>query len=131
MLRLSSILLAGVLLGVPRALEARTFGLQRSVYVDVSPLAPELQAFARELEAALLASAYALVDDPSRATLVVEVHNAATTRRSNPGPDEAVLITVRDGAATKPLVLHYPASRRTAAAQALLARLASPRLPVS
>ena len=41
-LRLGSVVLAAVLLGVPRALDARAFGVQRSVYLDVAPLAPEL-----------------------------------------------------------------------------------------
>lgn len=127
MRRIGSLLLAGVLLGVPRALEARTFGLQRSVYINVSPLAPELQAFARELEAALLESCYVLADDPSRATVVIEVHCATATGRAGRRPAEAVLISVRDGAATKPLVLHYSANQRTAAARALLERLVATR----
>ena len=123
MKRLGSLLLAGVLLGVPRALEARSFGFQRSVYIDVSPLAPELQAFARELETALLGSCYALADDPSRATVVVEVRSATTTHRPGHSRAEAVLITVQDGGSTRPLVLHYPAERRAAAARSLLGRL--------
>ena len=127
MTRLGSLLLAGVLLGVPRALEARTFGLQRSVYIDVSPLAPELQAFARELEAVLLDGAYALADDPSRATVVIEVHSATTTRTTARSRDEAVLISVRDRSSTRPLILHYPAEQRTAAARSLLDRLGSGR----
>jgi hypothetical protein len=128
MKRLGSLLLAGVLLGVPRALEARTFGLQRSVYIDVSPLAPELQAFARDLERALVDNAYTLADDPSRATVVVEVRTATTTgavaaRR----PSEAVLVSVREGKALRPLVLHYAPEQRAAAARALLDRLAVAR----
>jgi len=127
MRRLGSLLLTGVLLGVPRALEARTFGLQRSVYIDVSPLAPEPQAFARELEVALLDGAYALADDPARATVVIEVHSATTTHRVGRSRAEAVLISVRDGGSTRPLVLHYPADQRMAAARSLLDRLGSGR----
>lgn len=127
MKHLGSLLLAGVLLGVPRALEARTFGLQRSVYIDVSPLAPELQAFARELEAALLGGCYAPADNPSQATVVIEVHSATTTHRVGRSRAEAVLISVRDRGSTRPLVLHYPAEQRTAAARSLLGRLAANR----
>jgi hypothetical protein len=127
MRRLGSLLLAGVLLGVPRALEARTFGLQRIVCIEVSPLAPELQAFARELEAALIENAYVLAGDPSRATVVVEVHAAATMRQVGWSRAEAVLISVREGSSTKPLVLHYPVGQRTAAARSLLDRLAATR----
>ena len=49
MLRLGSILLTALLTGVPRALDARAFGAQRSVYVEVAPNDPELASFAEEL----------------------------------------------------------------------------------
>jgi hypothetical protein len=127
MLRLGSLLLAGVLQGVPRALDTRIFGAQRSVYLDVSPLAPELEAFARDLERALLDACYGLARDPSRATVVVEVR-AATTSRAGRSSAEAVIVTVRDGSLMQPLVLHYAAERRAAAARALLQRLGPARL---
>jgi hypothetical protein len=123
MLRLGSLVVTGVLLGVPRALESRTFGVQRSVYTEVSAPSPGLQAFAHELERALLESSYARVADPRQATLVVEVRSAAPIPRTGGPPCEGILLTVRDGAGTRPFFLHHPAQRGAAAARALLDRL--------
>jgi hypothetical protein len=65
--------LAAVLLGVPRAIDTRAFGAQRSVYVDLAPLASELRDFATELERAIGETTYSLAARRSEATLVVEV----------------------------------------------------------
>jgi hypothetical protein len=120
MLRLGSLLLTGVLLGVPRALEARAFGLPRSVHFEVAPMSPELERFARELQRALLEASFVLASDPREAAVVVDVRSAATFRR--PGRDLArgVLLTVRDREGTRPLLLHYPAEDGARAARALL-----------
>lgn len=125
MRRLGSVLLAAVLLGVPRALEARSFGAARSVYVDVALPAPGLASFAEELQRALEAAGCRLAARPDGATTVVEVH--ALWAQAGPGPGaEAISFTVRDGRGRRPLVLHYPADRRADAARALLAALDAP-----
>jgi hypothetical protein len=122
MLRLGSLVLTGVLLGVPRALEARTFGVQRAVHVEVSPRSPGLDAFARELERALVESSCTVAADRSDATVVVDVRSAASISDVG-GASESVLLTVRDRAGARPLVLCYPAERAAGAARALLDRL--------
>lgn len=125
--RLGSVLLAAVLLGVPRALEARAFGAQRSVYVEVAPLAAELREFAEALERALAGAAWSLATRPSEATLVIEVLAAARARSPEGRPVEAVSIAVRDACGAQPLLLHYDPGRRDCAARALLARLPASR----
>ena len=123
MLRLGSAILASVLLGVPRALDARSFGAQRSVYVEVAPESPELTAFAAELSRALADAGFSMATRPGGATLVVEVH----TLWRSPGPggqaSEVIALTVRDRQEAKPLVLHYAPEERPAAARALLRSL--------
>jgi hypothetical protein len=125
MRRLVSVLLAAVLLGVPRALEARAFGAPRSVYVEFALPAPGLAGFADELLRALEAAGCRLAARPEGATTVVEVH--ALWAEAGPGTGaEAISFTVRDGRGRRPLVLHYPADRRADAARALLAALDAP-----
>ena len=120
-LRLGSAILASVLLGVPRALDARTFGAQRSVYVEVAPESSELAAFARELSRALADAGFSMAARPGGATLVVEVHEL---RRSTDGStSEAISFTVRDRRGMRPVILHYSPGERPAAARVLLRSL--------
>ena len=125
MRRLGSVVLAAVLLGVPRGLDTRTFGAQRSVYVEVAPQAPELTDFAAELERAIGDAAYSLATSPSRATMVIEVRNVAKAETTDGRPMEAVTLTVREGASTRPLILHYAPPRRARAAFRLLETLSA------
>jgi hypothetical protein len=122
-LRLGSIVLASVLLGVPRALDACSFGAQGFVYLEVSPLAPELGHFARELERALVRESFALCARRSEATTVVEVLGAA--RSADPGrpAQEAIALVSRDGRRQRRLVLHYSPGHAAAAVRELLACL--------
>jgi hypothetical protein len=124
MLRFGSVVLAAVLLGVPRALDARAFGAPgpRSVYVDVAPADPRLADFAAELKRAIDGASYVLVARPFDATLIVEVHGLWRWSAAS-GPTEAVSLTVRDAGTTRPVVLHYAPDRRSDAARALLAAL--------
>ena len=123
MLRLGSAILASVLLGVPRALDARAFGAQRSVYVEVAPSSPELQAFAAELSRALADAGFSVAARPDGATLVVEVHGLWRSRDTDGPASEAISFSVRDRRGTRPLVLHYAPEERPAAARALLRSL--------
>ena len=123
MFRLGPVVLAAVLLGVPRALDARAFGAQRSVYVDLAPLAPELQDFASELERAIGGTAYSLAARPSEATVVVEVLNVARSIGSDGGEMEAATFAVREEGHTRPLVLHYAPEQRARAARLLLEKV--------
>jgi hypothetical protein len=122
-LRFGSLVLASVLLGVPRAFESRTFGAQESVYVEVSPLAPELLDFARELERALLRQSFALSARRCDATTVIDILSVA--RSSGPGRPqaEAIALTSRDGRRQRRLVLHYRPGDVEAATRELLACL--------
>jgi hypothetical protein len=122
-LRLGSAILASVLLGVPRALDARTFGAQRSVYVEVAPSSPELQAFAAELSRALADAGFSMAARPGGATLVVEVHGLWRSEGNGAPPSEAISCSVRDRRRTRPLVLHYAPGEQPAAARALLRAL--------
>ena len=123
---LASVVLAALLLGVPRALDARAFGSQRSVYVEVASLAPELTDLTEELKRAIGEAAYSLASRPSEATLVVELVGVSTTRSADGGRMEAASFAVRDAAKRRPVVLCYPPDQRARAARALLEAL-SPR----
>ena len=123
MLRLGSAILASVLLGVPRALDARAFGARRSVYVEVAPSSPELTAFAAELSRALADAGFSMAARPGRATLIVEVHALWRSEGTGGPAREAISFTVRDQRGARPLVLHYAPEERPAAARALLRSL--------
>jgi hypothetical protein len=122
---LGSVILATILLGVPRALETRTFGAQRAVYIDVAPESPELTDFVQELERAIGEGALALVADPSEATAVIEVRNLAAAEASDGGAMEAVTVVVRRGTSVRPLILHYAPPRRARAASRLIEALSA------
>jgi hypothetical protein len=122
-LRLGSMILATVLLGVPRALDGRTFGAQRSVYLDVAPEAPELTDFLAELERAIGHAAFSLAARPGEATTVVEIREMATAETSGGRQMEAVSLVVRDGPRARPLILHYSRPHRSRAAARLVETL--------
>lgn len=123
MLRLGSAILASVLLGVPRALDARAFGAARSVYIQVAPGSPELAAFAGALTRALVDAGLSLAAGPAGATLVVDVHGLWRSAGGSGPASEAVSFTARDRRGTRLLVLHYAPEERGAAARALLRSL--------
>ena len=120
MLRLGSAILASVLLGVPRALDARAFGAPRSVYIEVTPDSPELTAFAAELSRALGDAGFSTAPRPGGETLVVEVHALWRAEDGSGSTREVVTFTARSGRGTRRLVLHYAPEARSAAARALL-----------
>lgn len=122
-LRLGSAILASVLLGLPRALETRAFGAQRSVYIQVAPDSPELAAFAGELTRALADAGLSLATGPAGATLVVDVHGLWRSAGGSGQESEAVSFTARDRRGTRLLVLHYAPEARSVAARALLRSL--------
>jgi hypothetical protein len=125
-LRLGSVVLTAVLLGVPRALDARAFGSVRSVYVEVADPSPELTGFAQELSRALEEAGCRLAAHPTGATVVVEVHALWRCADSRPDPSEAIGFTVHDGRGQRPLVLHYRSGCHAEAARALLRALDEP-----
>jgi hypothetical protein len=122
-LRLGSAILASVLLGVPRALDARAFGAQGSVYVEVAPESPELTAFAAALSRALGDAGFSVATRPGGATLVVEIHALWRSQGESGAVSEAVSFTARDRRGARPLILHYAPEARAAAARALLLSL--------
>jgi hypothetical protein len=124
-LRLGSVILATVLLGVPRALDGRAFGAQRSVYVDVAPEFPELTDFLAELERAIDDAAVTLAERPAEATTVIEVQNVATAEGPQGARMEAVTLVVREGARARPMILHYAPTERTRAAGRLVETLSA------
>jgi hypothetical protein len=127
-LRLGSAILASVLLGVPRALDARAFGATRSAYVQVAPGSPELEAFAAEFARALGDAGFAAAAGPRGTTLVVEIHGIwRSAGESGPGSSDAVSFTVHDRRGTRLLVLHFQENARSTAARALLRSLGEPR----
>jgi hypothetical protein len=125
-LRLGSAILASVLLGVPRALDARAFGAQRSVYVEVAPSSPELTAFTAELSRALAGAGFSMAVRPGGATLVVEVHGLWRSEGIGGTASEAIGVSVHDLQGTRPFVLDYAPEERPAAARALLRSLEEP-----
>jgi hypothetical protein len=122
-LSLGSVVLAAVLLGVPRALDARAFGTQRSVYVEVAPLDPALRDFAGELERAIDASVLTLASRPTDATMVVELLGVSRSEAEGGRPMEAARFVLHEGSITRPVILHYAPGQRAAAARRLLERL--------
>jgi hypothetical protein len=122
-LRFGSAILASVLLGVPRALDARSFGAQRSAYIEMAPSSPELEAFAGELSRALAAAGFSMAARPGGPTLVVEVHALWRSRSAGGPASETISFTVRDRQGWRPLILHYAPEERPAAARALLRSL--------
>jgi hypothetical protein len=125
-LRLGSAILASVLLGVPRALDARAFGARRSVYVQVAPASPELAAFAAELTRALGGARFSPAALTVRAPLIVEVHGLWLSVGGDGPVCEAVRLTAREGRSTRRLILRYPPGARSAASRALLRSLEGP-----
>jgi hypothetical protein len=109
-----------VLLGVPRALDARAFGVQRSVYIDVAPQAPELRDFAAELERAIVVGVHALATRRSEATLVVELMSVSRSAGADGRPMEAATFSLREGPRSRPIVLHYAPEQRAEAARRLI-----------
>ncbi len=122
-MRLGSLVLASVLLGVPRALEARAFGGRRPVYVEVAPRSPGLLAFAAALEQALGAAGQAFVPHRSATVMVVDVLHLACVRDALGRAVEAITLVVTEGRRVRRMLLHADAERRDDAARELLARL--------
>ena len=125
MLRLGSVVLTAVLLGVPRALEARSFGSEHAIYVELAP-APGPQPFADELERALVSAAWSLAGRAAEATTVVELQAVVQVEGPAGRSLELVRVAVRDASGSRPLLLHYAPGGGASAARALLARLATP-----
>jgi hypothetical protein len=122
MRRLGSILLSGVLLGVPRALESRAFGMRRPVYFEVAP-DTGLDDFSSELERALHESNWPLARSRASATTVVEVVGLRRGRADG-RPVDTVTVVVREGRRVRRLMLVASPGRHADAARELLARLA-------
>jgi uncharacterized protein YdbL (DUF1318 family) len=131
--RLGSVVLAAVLLGVPRALDAGTFGAQPSVYLAVATMDPRLRDFVGELERAIRASALTLAAQPSEATMIVELLGVSRFEAEGGRPMEAARFVVHDGPATRPVILHYAPGQGARAARRLLERLpaSGPGLPLA
>jgi hypothetical protein len=122
-LRLGSVILTAVLLGVPRALDARAFGSTHAVYVEVADPSPELADFAEELSRALEGAGCSVAARRTGATLVVEVHARWTHAAPGTHPVEAIGCTVSDAHGRRPLVLDYPLGCEAQGARALLRAL--------
>src|SRR5512132_1423303 len=104
--RLGSLVLASVLLGVPRALDARTFGAQRSVYLELSRPAPALGAFAEALSVALTDASWCLASQRTEATTVIDVVSVLSTTDRRGRPVETFTLAVREGRQLRRIVLH-------------------------
>lgn len=115
MLRLGTIVLSSVLMGLPRALGERVPRGGRSGYVEVA--APDLdpRQLAELLDALLSGEALAVPRQPAHATLVVEVIGFA--RIGSDPAHGALLATLGEGAQGRPLVVERPARRRSPAAR--------------
>jgi len=124
--RLGSVVLAAVLLGVPRALDAGAFGAQPSVYLAVATMDSRLRAFAAELEWAIGASALTLAAWPGEATMVVELLGVSRSEAPGGRPMEAARFVLHDGPAKRPVILHYAPGQGARAARRLLERLPAP-----
>jgi len=90
--------------------------------VEVAPSDPDLDAFGKALSTAVDRCRVHLADERMGPTVVVRVHGV--TRCSTTGREIVSLSVGDDG--ESPLMLHYPAERRVAAAAALLRSLTDP-----
>jgi hypothetical protein len=125
MLQIGSALLTAVLLGVPRALETRTFGAaSRPVFVEVSRLDARLADFTAALEREIVAACHRLVGNVRAAPAVVEIHNVWAARKARAPQTEAACVTVRRGYDATPMVVQYVSGCRQAAARTLIQALA-------
>lgn len=120
---LGCVVLASVLLGVPRALDARAFGARRPMYVEFSPGSPGLLGFCEALFRALGEACRSLAPIRSAATTVIDVLGVTPGLDSRGRGVEAVTLTVAQGGRLRRIVLHAAAGRREEAARELLARL--------
>lgn len=126
MLSLGALLLAAVLLGVPRALRAARLGpVRRPVYVELAPGDPALVDFATELKAAIDGHRYAPAPLRFDQALIVELHALSRWRSAAGRLMEAALLSVRDGTRAVPLVLSYRRAERSSAARGLIERFPS------
>jgi hypothetical protein len=124
MRRLGSLVLASVLLGVPRALDARAFGARRPVYVEIAPASPGLLAFGEALSRALADQpGWSLAPGRAQATTVIDVLAVHTGLDVRGRSLEAVTLSVSERGRSRRVVLHTTAGQRDAAARELLARL--------
>jgi len=121
LLRLGPALLTALLSGIPRPIAPRSRA-RPSLFVEVAPSDPDLDEFGKALSAAVDRCGIHLARESMGATLVVRVHGV--TRCPDTGR-EIVSLSVGD-AGERPLMLHYPAERRVAAAAALLRSLTDP-----
>ena len=120
--RLGSILLSGVLFGVPRALESRSFGARRPVFFEVAPDAG-LEGFSGALERALHDSRWPLARSRAAATTVIEIVALTRARGAGGQTVEAISVAVREGRRQRRLVLHSRPGRQADAARELLSQL--------
>lgn len=121
--RLGSLVLAGILLGVPRALDTRAFGAPQKLYVETSQQSPELTAFAAALERAICVSPWQPAAQRADATVVIDVLSVASAEDALHRRMEAISLVVRDRRGPRRLVLHSSPENREAAALLLLGRL--------
>jgi len=110
--------LTALLLGVPRALGGRAFG-KRAVFVEVEAGDPGLDDFGEALARAVRRWRGRPEVAPGAATDVIAVHRLFRAA----GGNEAISLSVGDGARARRLVLHHPPDRREDAALALLEAL--------
>jgi len=120
-LRLGPALLTALLSGVPRPLAPRPRG-EPSLFVEVVGSDPDLEAFGEALAVAVTRSGIHLARQPMRATAVIRVHGVARCPASG---REIVSLSLGDAGA-RPVMLHYAAEQRVAAAAALLRTLTDP-----
>jgi hypothetical protein len=121
---LVSLVLASILLGVPRALDARAFGARRPGYVELSPRSPGLQAFGEALSRALAGRpAWSLSRSRREAATVVDVLALASGLDARGRRVEAVALRVSERGGTRRVLLHAAPGQREAAARELVARL--------
>jgi hypothetical protein len=118
LLRLGPALLTALLSGVPRPLAPRPSG-EPSPFVEVVRSDPDLEAFGEALAAAVERCGIHLARQPLGATAVIRVHGV--TRCPATGR-EIVSLSLGD-AGDRPLMLHYAAEHRVAAAATLLRTL--------
>ncbi|HVO09427.1 MAG TPA: hypothetical protein VMX54_01625 [Vicinamibacteria bacterium] len=124
--RLGCLVLASALLGVPRALQARTFGAPpRAVWVEVCRPSPVMGAFADAVGDVLAASAWSPASGRSQATTVVDVVGVVSSTDRRGRPVEAYALSVREGRRERRVVLHGRPEDRAGTARALVAALGS------
>ncbi len=125
MIRLGSLILTAVLLGLPRLFPGSAASLRRrSPHVEPAPCDPALLDFIAELRPLIDSHCRALADPDPGNPVVVEIHRLVPrTGKDGTRVAEAISVSVQADGRFQPMIFECRPGRRSPAARALVAML--------